>query len=212
MSEREKVVYMRDEPLARMGELYAKLYYYLAREMLALGEEGEAALRRAIRSFAVDRGETERRQAEALGLPLTYETFQVTVKDMPFQEIQEEMGRYYPEFEEHTIEGGFCAYAEVWRRYPDGLTIGRIYCDEFHHAKWAAFNPAFRVDMVAEITRGDPCCILRSYVEGDEYDRERRKAIEEICAKAKRYGFILDSSPHGDLQRACKTAASEKER
>jgi hypothetical protein len=75
MSMKEKVVYMKDEPLARMGELWAKLYYHMAKEMLTLGEEGEKALRRAIRNYARDRGETMRKQAEALGLPLTYETF-----------------------------------------------------------------------------------------------------------------------------------------
>lgn len=203
MSE-EKVVYMKDEPLARMGELWAKLYYHLAKEMLSLGEEGEKALRRAIRNYAVDRGETMRKQAEALGLPLTYETFQVTIKDMPFKEICKEMVKYYPEAKGVTSAEGFCAYAEVWRRYQDGWDIARIYCDEFHHAKWAAFNPKFRVDMVAEITRGDPCCILRSYIEGDEYDRKRQKTLEEICAKAKSYGFMIDTSPQGDLEEACK--------
>lgn len=208
MSEKEKVVYMKDEPLARMGELYAKLYYYLAKEMLTFGEEGEKALRKAIRNYAIDRGEKERKQAEALGLPLTYETFQVTLKDMPFTQIQKEMGKYYPDFKEATTAEGFCTYAEVWRRYLDGWDIAKIYCDEFHHAKWAAFNPKFRVDMVAEITRGDPCCILRSYIEGDEYDQKRQKTIEEICAKAKNYGFIIDSSPDGNIQETCKQITS----
>lgn len=200
----EKVVYMKNEPLARMGEMWAKLYYHLAKEMLTLGEEGEKALRKAIRNYAIDRGETMRKQAEALGLPLTYETFQTTIKDMPFMEMCEEMVKYYPDAKGVTSAEGFCAYAEVWRKYQDGWDIAKIYCDEFHHAKWVAFNPDFRVDMVAEITRGDPCCILKNYVEGDEYDQKRRKTIEEICAKAKSYGFIVDSSLHGNLDDACK--------
>lgn len=204
MSMKEKVVYMKDEPLARMGELWAKLYYHMAKEMLTLGEEGEKALRRAIRNYARDRGETTRKQAEVLGLPLTYETFQVTVKDMPFKQICEEMVKYYPDAMGSTAVDGFCAYAEVWRKYPDGWKVGKIYCDEFHHPKWAAFNPKFRVDMVAEITRGDPCCILRSYIEGDDYDKKRQKTIEEICAKAKGYGFMVDTSPNGKIEEACK--------
>ena len=68
MSDKEKVAYMKDEPLARMGELWAKLYYHLVREMLSLGEEDEKALRGGIRNYATDRGETMRKQAEALGL------------------------------------------------------------------------------------------------------------------------------------------------
>ena len=201
MTEKEKIVYMKDEPLARMGEIYAKLYYYLAKEMLTFAEEGEKALRKAIRNYAIDRGEQERKQAEALGLPLTYETFGITVKDMPFDIIQKEMGKYYPDFKDATTEEGFCSYAEVWRRYPDGWEIAKIYCDEFHHAKWAAFNPKFRVDMVAEITRGDPCCTLRSYIEGDEYDQKRQKDIKEIRDKAKNYGFINDASSHGNIEK-----------
>jgi hypothetical protein len=91
----------------------------------------------------------------------------------------------------------------MWERYPDGWEVAKIYCDEFHHAKWEAFNPNFRVDMVSEITRGDPVCNLRSYEVGDEYDQQRQKDLREICEKAKSYGFILDSSPNGDLTKFC---------
>jgi hypothetical protein len=210
MSEKENVIYMKDAPLARMGELWAKLYYHMAKEMLKFGKEGEQALRRAIRNYAIDRGETMKKQAEALGLPLNYETFQVTIKDMPFKEICEEMVKYYPDAKGTSPSEGFCAYAVVWSKYPDGWDIAKIYCDEFHHAKWAAFNPKFKVDMVSVITRGDPCCNLVSYIEGDEYDKQRQKTIEEICSKAKRYGFLIDTSEYGKLENACKKSL-EKE-
>jgi hypothetical protein len=200
--DKETEIYMKDSPLARMGEMWAKLYYHMAKEMLALGSEGEEALRRSIRKYAVDRGETMRKQAEALGLPLNWDTFRVHVKDMPFLELCEEMTKYYPS-EKFTSSEGFCAYAKIWERYPDGWEVARVYCDEFHHAKWAAFNPKFRVDMVSEITRGDPVCILRSYEIGDEYDQQRQKDLKEICEKSKSYGFILDSSPSGDLTKIC---------
>jgi hypothetical protein len=197
-------IYMKDEPLARMGELWAKLYYHMAKEMLALGVDGEEALRRAIRNYGKDRGETTRGQAEAAGLPLTYETFQVTLKDMPFGQICKELVRYYPDASGCTAEEGFCAYAEFWKKYTDGWGVAKIYCDEFHHAKWKAFNPLFRVDMVSEITRGDHCCVLRSYVEGDEYDRERQETLRDICMKAKSYGFFTDTSPEGRLGEFCE--------
>lgn len=65
-------VYMRDAPVSRMGELYRKLYYHLAKALVdKFGEEGEKALREAIRNFAFDKGETMARQAKAIGLPLT---------------------------------------------------------------------------------------------------------------------------------------------
>jgi len=206
LSEKRNEVYMK-EPLARLGELYAKLYYQLAKEMLSFGEKGERALRRAIRNYGKDRGETMRKQAEALMLPLTYETFRLKVKDFPTKEIMEECVKYFPGAKVSYGSGylEFCELAEVWNRYPDGRKIGKIYCDEFHHAKWAAFNPKFKVDMIKEITNGDSYCKLISYIEGDEYDQKRQKTIKEICAKAKSYGFIIDTSQHGNIEEACKS-------
>jgi hypothetical protein len=201
---KEKTVYMKDAPLARMGEMWAKLYYHLAKEMLTLGSEGEKALRRAIRNYAIDRGETMRKQAKALGLPLTYETFTTTIKDMPFSQLCKEMVKYYPDAKGISASEGFCAYAEFWGKYQDGWDVAKIYCDEFHHAKWAAFNPKFRVDMASVITKGDPVCSLISYIEGDEYDQERQRTIKEICGKARKYGFFVDSSDHGNLEKECK--------
>jgi hypothetical protein len=200
---KKETIYMKDEPLARMGEMWAKLYYHLAKEMLTL-EKGEEALRRAIQNYAIDRGETMREQAKTLGLPLNYETFQKTIKDMPFRELCDEMVKYYSEAEGSTPLEGFCAYAEFWRNYPDGWDVAKIYCDEFHHAKWSAFNPKFKVDIISVITKNEPCCILRSYIEGDEYDKKRKEELMEICAKAKKYGFTVDSSEHGDIKKYCQ--------
>ncbi len=56
--------------------------------------------------------------------------------------------------------------------------------------------------MVDVITKGDPICTLTSYEEGDEYDKKRKETIKEICEKAKKYGFISDSSEWGKLEKA----------
>lgn len=205
MSMEKKEVYM-EGPNARMGQIYAKLYYYLARELVSFGKEGEKALRRGIREFAKDRGELMRRIAESMGLPLTYET-EAKLHDMPFKEICEESAKYFPDIEATYSNEGFCPYAEWWGMYLDGTELGKIYCDEFHHAQWAAFNPKHSVDMVEKITEGDPKCTLVSYVEGDDYDKKRRKTIKEICEKARNYGFIVDSSEYGELNLACKKEA-----
>jgi hypothetical protein len=83
-----------EDPVARMGEIWAKLYYHMAREFMALGAQGEEALRRGIRNFARDRGEVMRRVAEERRLPLTLNTLMRNppqgVHDMPFEEICEE--------------------------------------------------------------------------------------------------------------------------
>lgn len=204
----EKDVYMK-EPNARMGQLYAKLYYHLAHELFSLGEAGERALRRGIREFAIDRGETMKRIAENMGLPLTYET-RKRINDMPSSEIFEESAIYFPDKKYAESPEGFCPLAEWWRKYPDGMMLGKIYCDELHHAKFAAFNPKHKVDMVEYITEGDPKCNLVGYVLGDDYDKMRQNTIKEICEKANRYGFIKDSSEDGSLKSAFKKLELKK--
>ena len=87
---------MKEAPVARMGELYGKLYYYLAKELVdSFGNDGEQALRRAVRSFAVDRGEQMRAQAEEMGLPLDWHTFsRGGIGDMP--DTQPGYKKYHP--------------------------------------------------------------------------------------------------------------------
>lgn len=207
-----------EDPVARMGEIYAKFYYHMARELVALGPDGEAALRRGIRNFAKDRGEAMRRVAEERGLPLTLETLMRNppegVHDMFFTKICEEALKNFPDIKidqpkplRSYSAAGFCAYAAWWAQYPDGLELAKIYCDEFHHVRNAAFNPKLRIDMVQYMTRGDSKCVMRSYFEGDEYDKKRREDLKEICSKARNYGFMVDSSEHGKLEKACEKLA-----
>jgi hypothetical protein len=61
--------------------------------------------------------------------------------------------------------------------------------------------------MVQYITRGDPKCVLRNYFDGDEYEKKRREDLKEICSKARGYGFMIDSSEHGNLEKACRKLA-----
>ena len=203
MITKEVEPYMKDAPVARMGELYGKLYYHLAKEMVeTFGDDGEEALRRAIRNFAIDRGEQSRAQAEAMDLPLDWHTFsREGIADMP--DTQPGYKKYHPNVKGTQPSNGLCTYAEVWRKYPDGWDLGKIYCDEFHHAKWKAFNPNFRVDMVEVITKGASVCTLVSYEVGDEYDKKRSETIKEICSKAMKYGFLSDKSPCGKLDPFC---------
>ena len=191
---------MKDAPVARMGELYGKIYYHMAKEMVdTFGGDGEEALRRSIRNFAIDRGEQMRAQAEAMDLPLDWHTFsREGIADMP--DTQPGYKKYHPEVKGSQPSDGLCTYAEVWKRYPDGYKLGKIYCDEFHHAKWKAYNPKFRVDMVEVVTKGDPVCTLVSYEVGNEYDKKRTETVKEICSKAKKYGYIVDKSSSGDLE------------
>ena len=151
-----------------------------------------------------------RAQAEAMGLPLDWQTFgRAGLGDMP--DTQPGFKKHHPECRGTKPSEGLCTYAEVWRNYPDGWDLGRIYCDEFHHSKWAAFNPRFRVDMAEVITKGDPICTLVSYEEDSEYDKKRKATISEIASKAKKYGYLTDSSSYGDLAENTKHVAISEE-
>ena len=72
MSDEKTGIYMKDAPLARMGEMWAKLYYHMAKEMLALGLEGEEALRRSIKNSVLQpefiQGELFWRRKSPIGL------------------------------------------------------------------------------------------------------------------------------------------------
>jgi len=61
-----------EEDIAEFGDLWSLMYYVFAREMVdSFGEEGEEALRRAIRGYGRARGSRLRRKHEEQGLPIS---------------------------------------------------------------------------------------------------------------------------------------------
>lgn len=60
-----------DMKIANLNDCWLKMYVYLAKEITdGYGIEGEAALRRGIRNFGYDRGETLRKEQLALGMKI----------------------------------------------------------------------------------------------------------------------------------------------
>lgn len=146
-----------EERLHRMLEIWAKMYYYLARGLIrSFGAQGEAALRRAIRRFGRERGQLMRQDHLARGYDINLKSL-FTHYDLPV-----DVG-----FERRPIEFGpdvrrsetlICKYHDVWKQYPDGNQIGKIYCEEIHHQIFAAYDPATQINLTSTLTQDEDRC------------------------------------------------------
>lgn len=151
-----------DEDLVIMSEMVAKLYYHMAKEMLdSFGEEGEAALRRAVQAFGRDRGSSLKKRHEDQGLPINVKSL-FEHYDMPGTSSSR-FRRTTFKLDENTrqSETYVCQFKEIW----EGLggvkalrTLGQIYCNEFHPAMWGAYDPDIKVELPRLLTQGDAHC------------------------------------------------------
>jgi len=159
-SAEDELAYAKDE----WSTLYAMMYYHLAKEFAALGEEGEAALRRGIRNYGEARGaRLSKRHVEA-GLPITMETL-FTNYDLPGdnQSKRRQVKLTEDERESFTL---VCGLEKVWAS--EGDRLGSIYCDEFHQAMWGTYKEGTVVELPKLLTKGDPHCHFVVYRRKDE--------------------------------------------
>ncbi|UCF94393.1 MAG: L-2-amino-thiazoline-4-carboxylic acid hydrolase [Desulfobacterales bacterium] len=150
------------EYLRRMTDLTAKMYYYLARGLgEAFGLEGDAALRRGIRRFGRERGLRLRRQHLEQGLEINMSNL-FTHYDLP---SDDRFRRNKIELSDQTrlSETLVCPFHDVWQGYPDGNRIGRIYCEEVHHAIFGGYDPAVQTNLSTTLTQGDDRCRFAVY-------------------------------------------------
>ena len=141
--------------------LLAKLYYCFGKEMIdTFGEEGEQALRRAVRKFGASRGETLRKRHEAAGLPVNVESL-FTHYDLPSSKDHDTVrNRIQLDEDNRVSETLICHLQEIWDEMggEEGNRIGAIYCDEFHPSMWAAYDEDIVTELPRLLTKGDPCC------------------------------------------------------
>ena len=151
-----------DADLVAMSEMVAKLYYHMAKEMLdTFGEEGEKALRRAVRAYGRDRGATLREKHREAGIPLTVESI-FKHYDMPGTESSH-FRRTTFKLDENTrqSETYVCQFNEIWNDHggvPALRSLGQIYCNEFHPAMWGEYDPDISVELPRLLTQGDEHC------------------------------------------------------
>ncbi len=169
----EKKEELRD-PVEAFGDLFAKIYIYLANEMVeTFGQAGEEALKRALIKFGHDRGRELRQKHQGLGLPITVKSL-FEYYDLP------EDGRFrrnpikLTENIRHS-QTLVCPYQELWRQIcPDKPELWPIYCDTAHQAIFEGYLEDMICELPLLLSKGDEYCQFEVYRQGhkDEIGRD----------------------------------------
>lgn len=142
-----------------MQDSWTLMYTFLARTFVDLyGLKGERALREAIRRFGRDRGLTNRQRLLDNNIKINLKTLYCEGRDRPGD----------PRFVQHSplntreekIDWTFvCPDADLWKAY-HCTDVGRIYCEEFHHACYEAFTfDIAKINLSRTLTQeGDDRC------------------------------------------------------
>lgn len=177
----------REEELqiANFQDVWSKLYFHLANRLVQeFGIEGEVALRKGIRNFGIDRGEALKQKHLETGLKLNlFNLF--TYYDLPGDpRFRRNKIRLTPE--ERLSETLTCPIAETWINM-GGKKLGRIYCEEFHHAMFSTYAPKSQINLSQTLTQdGDNHCRFSVYLRpGNMDEKERRQAFAEFDASFK---------------------------
>ena len=120
VSEKEFTKKELQEETTKMAYLFGLLHYHYARTLVKeLGEKrGEDLIRKAIKAFAIDRGQSMKKKALALGLKPTMTNLK-EVNDLPAYTFSREE-------KENTI----CPLADAWQEKGElGQALGLIYCN-----------------------------------------------------------------------------------
>lgn len=156
--------YIEDTAPEKQQYYWVGLYYFLAKAAIdACGETGERVIRKSVRAFGRARGRRMRQISNARGLPANLTTLfdnYDLMSDPRFVHPQE--GRVVTAQVKKSITGR-CPDAEMWRRMPDGLHIGSLYCEEVHHQIYGGFDPAVQVNLCETLTNGGDQCRFHIY-------------------------------------------------
>ena len=160
----------------RYQDAWSKLYLHLARTVTeTFGIEGEQLLRQGIRHFGVDRGRAQRENHMRAGLkPNLLNLF--SKGDLP-GDPRFRRNKIKLTEQERLSETLVCPIAAMWRSM-DGLALGRIYCEEFHHAKFGAYAPKAQINLSQTLTQeGDIFCRFSVYLRPGNMDAAERKEV-----------------------------------
>lgn len=177
MSEMTKLEEIR---IGNLQDCWSILYEELADGITqTAGIEGEKALREGIRRYGVERGEKMRRRHQQLGMKLNLETL-FTNFDLPGDpRFKREKISLNPQQRlSYTLT---CPIADQWIR--DGKkALGRIYCEEFHHACFGTYAPKSQTNLAKTLTEdGDNYCCFSVYLRpGNMTEEERKEAFAEF--------------------------------
>lgn len=171
---------LEEYQIQNLQDIWAKLYIYLAKSLTEdLGIEGERALRHGIRNFGIDRGGALREKHLETGMKLNlYNLF--TYYDLP-GDPRFRRNKISLTPQERLSETLVCPIADMWESM-GGKKLGRIYCEEFHHAMFGTYAPKAQVNLSQTLTQeGDNHCRFSVYLRPANMDSEERKiSFEEF--------------------------------
>lgn len=175
-----------------MQDSWTLMYTFMARVLVdGYGLPGEAALRKAIRRFGRDRGLTNRQRLLDNNIKINLETLYCEGRDRPGD----------PRFVQHSplntreekIDWTFvCPDADLWRAY-NSTDVGRIYCEEFHHACYEAFTfDIAKINLSRTLTQeGDDRCSFYFTFRAENVPDD----LKRLCFEEYDPGYVKPSKP-----------------
>ena len=140
------------------GDLWALMYCVFAREMVeSFGEEGKAALIRAVKAYGVARGTRLRGIHQDQGLPISLRSL-FEHYDLPGHSDTEKTRTVF-ENEKLVSYTYRCPFQEQWRER-GCVDFGRLYCQNFHHAFWQEYRSDLDVQLPEILTTDHPHCLF----------------------------------------------------
>lgn len=165
--------------IKNLQDSWSMLYMCIAKEVIdQQGIAGESALRAGIREFGYDRSRNLVKRHKELGLKLNMENL-FTYGDLPGDpRFKRERIALNPQ--ERISNTLVCPIADMWKRN-NATWIGRIYCEEFHHACYGSYAPHVQVNLSKTLTeKYDDHCSFAVYLRpGAQNSTERVESFAE---------------------------------
>lgn len=165
---------IKEMQIGNLQDCWSILYMEMAKALLEADPmEGEAALREAVRRYGRERGEKLRCRHKESGLKINLENL-FTYYDLPGDpRFRRRKIRLNPQ--ERLSDTLICPIAELWEQSGE-KKLGRIYCEEFHHAMFGAYAKKAQIDLAKTLTQeGDHYCCFAVYLRPANMSAEERK-------------------------------------
>lgn len=135
-------------PTKRLAKLMAEMHFYYAKELFdRLGpEEGEQAVRAALKHMAEARVAAMQRDADEQGLPQTGKSTYRQIKDFPTVDWERDANGMV----------SYCPMAETWKTHgEEGVQLGQLYCLIDYD-----LYDGFGMELIRPecLAKGDACC------------------------------------------------------
>jgi len=124
---------IEENQIINLGDSYTLIYPFIVHNILEkYGEKGEAAVREGTRRYGRDRAIALREKHMKMNVKINMKSLFSVGADLPSDpRFKRELQELNPqERVSHTL---CCPMADIWKRY-GFMSIGRIYCEEFHFA------------------------------------------------------------------------------